>query len=216
MSFDSLKRVPEPTLRRLPLYLHLLRDLEKGGRRVVSCSFIGRELQLDPTQVRKDLAATGIVGRPKIGYEITPLIDAVSGFLGFNNVKDAFLVGVGNLGQALLGFDRFNRYGLNIVAAFDRSPEKVGTEVHGKPVYALDKISNLATRMKIQLGVLTVPADAAQSAADALVSGGVRAIWNFAPVALDVPDAVIVQNEDLFASLAVLSNKLAEAKAVVA
>lgn len=216
MTSDALKHVSEPTLRRLPLYLHLLRELRDNGRPVVSCSYIGQKLQLDPTQVRKDLAATGIVGRPKVGYEVDALVEAVSHFLGFDNVKDAFLVGAGKLGQALLGFTRFNRYGLNLVAAFDADPEKVGREVAEKPVYALERLPALARRMKVRLGVLTVPADAAQAAADLLVSGGVRGIWNFAPVALEVPEGVTVQNEDLFASLAVLSSKLADANKVVA
>lgn len=213
MSNDPLKAVPEPTLRRLPLYLHYLRDLQAAGRPVVSASHIGRDLQLDATQVRKDLAATGIVGRPKIGFEVDPLVERIAEFLGFNNVKDAFLVGAGGLGGALLNFERFNRYGLNIVAAFDTDPEKVGTRIGDKPVYHTQKLPNLAKRLKIQLGILTVPADTAQPAADLLIAAGVRAIWNFAPAPIEAPKGVIVQNEDLFASLAVLSNKLSESAA---
>jgi redox-sensing transcriptional repressor len=195
------------------MYLHYLRRLQAAGRPVVSCSHMGRDLQLDPTQVRKDLATTGAVGRPKIGFEVDPLVRRIGDLLGFNKVKDAFLVGAGGLGGALLGYQRFNRYGLNIVAAFDNDPAKIGRPVADKPVYPLDKLSDLARRLKIQLGILTVPAAAAQEAADRLVAGGVRAIWNFAPVALDLPADVIVQNEDLFESLAVLSNRLAESVA---
>lgn len=210
MTVATLKGVPEPTLRRLPLYLHYLREIQASGRPCVSASHIGRDLQLDGTQVRKDLAATGIVGRPKIGFNVNALVERIGDFLGFNNVKEAFLVGAGGLGGALLSFDRFNRYGVDIIAAFDVDEDKINTTVANKPIFPLEKLSDLAQRMKVQVGIITTPAEAAQEAADLLVSGGVRAIWNFAPVSLDVPEGVIVQSEDLFASLAILSNKLAE------
>jgi redox-sensing transcriptional repressor len=180
---------------------------------VVSCSYIGAQLGFDPTQVRKDLAVTGVTGRPKVGYEVPALIDAIESFLGWNNLRQAFLVGVGSLGAALLGYDRFNRYGLSIVAAFDSDPQKIDQEIHGKPIVAMEKLADLAQRMHVHLGILTVPAEAAQECADAMIRGGIRAIWNFAPITLDTPDDVIVQNEDMFASLAVLSSKLAEQSA---
>jgi redox-sensing transcriptional repressor len=211
MTGEVIKGVPEPTLRRLPLYLHYLRTLQASGRPVVSASHMGSDLQLDATQVRKDLAATGVVGRPKIGFEVEALVRRITEFLGFNNVKDAVLVGAGHLGRALLEFERFNRYGLNIVAAFDNDPAKIGQCISDKPIYALEKLPDLAQRLRVQLGILTVPAEAAQSCTDLLVAGGVQALWNFAPVTLETPAGVIVQNEDLFASLAVLSNKLVEA-----
>lgn len=208
---SGVRRIPVPTLRRLPSYHHFLHGLRGRGREVVSCSHIGRELRLDPTQVRKDLAATGIVGRPKVGYQVGELIDAIEAFLGWNNVTDAFLVGVGSLGTALLRHQTFNHYGLNIVAAFDADPGKVGTSIQGREVFSVDKLPSLAARMHTQIGVITAPAEAAQAVADLMFEGGIRAIWNFAPVALKSPESVIVQNEDLFASFAVLSSKLTAA-----
>lgn len=210
---EQLKSIPEPSLRRLPSYLHLLRTLRTRGRPVVSCNYIGEALDCDPTQVRKDLAVTGVAGRPRVGYEVPALIEAIETFLGWNNVRQAFLVGVGHLGTALLGYDRFNRYGLSIAAAFDRDPAKVGCEVNGKFVLPMEKLPDLARRMHVHLGILTVPAEAAQACADALIAGGVRALWNFAPARLEVPPDVLVQNEDMFASLAVLSSKLAGGRA---
>ena len=204
------KRVlPEPTLRRLPLYLHLLRKLEVLGRPAVSSSHLGEELGLDPTQVRKDLEATGIVGRPRVGYDVALLIDAIESALGWNNVRQAFLMGAGNLGQALLGYGRFREAGLEIVAAFDRDAGKIGTEFHGKQVLPITKLPNLAKRMHVMVGILTVPPEVAQSAADELVEAGILAIWNFTPVRLRVPEGVIVQNEDLYSGLATLTQKLA-------
>lgn len=201
--------IPEPTLRRLPNYCHFLRRLVQQGVEMVSCTQIGQALSLDPTQVRKDLALTGVVGRPKVGYQARELCARVEDFLGWNNTQDAVLVGVGSLGTALLGYKPFAQNGVCIVAAFDSDPEKVDTLVHGTPVFHLEKLPNLVDRMKIRVGILTLPADVAQTVCDLLVLCGVRAIWNFAPTALVVPEGVIVQNENLFSSLAVLSSKLA-------
>jgi redox-sensing transcriptional repressor len=177
--------------------------------RQVSCSTIGRDLNLVPVQVRKDLQYTGIVGKPKTGYSVPELILAIESFLGWNNVNEAFLAGAGNLGTALLGHERFSRFGLQIVAAFDTDPRKIGQWIHGKAVLPLDKLSDLAKRMSIHLGIITAPAEEAQSVADEMVKGGILAIWNFAPVRLKLPAGTIVHNEDLYSSLASLSWKLA-------
>lgn len=204
-------RVPEPTLRRLPSYHHLLAEFLRDGAKSVSCNVIGRALNLDPTQVRKDIALTGIEGKPKVGYDIVDLIRAIENFLDWNNPKPAFLVGVGHLGQALLGYPQFNRYGIDIVAAFDIDPRKAHTNVHGREILPLDRLANLARRLQVRIGILAVPAEAAQYVADQMVAGGIRAIWNFAPAGVSVAPGVVVENEDFFASLAVLSNRLSTA-----
>lgn len=204
------KSAPEPTLRRLPSYYRFLTDLARAGRGLVSCTHIAHEFGLDPTQVRKDLAVTGIVGKPKVGYEVPVLVLAIRRFLGWDNVTEAFLVGAGSLGTALLGYEGFKDHGLNIIAAFDVEESKVGRKLHGRQVLPLSKLPNLAQRMHIHLGIITTPAAAAQEAADLLVEGGIKAIWNFAPAGLKVPPGVIVENQQLASSLAVLSSKLAE------
>ena len=170
---------------------------------------IGADLNLVPVQVRKDLQYTGIVGKPKTGYSVTELIQAIETFLGWNNVNEAFLVGAGNLGTALLGHERFSNFGLRIVAAFDTDPQKIGQWIHEKMVLPLDKLADLAQRMSIHLGIITAPAEYAQSIAEEMVKGGIQAIWNFAPVRLKAPAEIIVLNEDLYSSLASLSWKLA-------
>lgn len=202
------KTVSEPTLRRLPLYHRFLETWHASGHETVSCTDIGNDLDLDPTQVRKDLEAIGASGRPRIGYVLSKLKSELEAFLGWNNVNEAFLVGAGSMGSALLGYRRFEQCGLKIVAAFDLSPAKIGTTVHGKHVLALARLPNLAQRMHILLGIITVPATEAQAVADLMVAGGIRAIWNFAPIRLHVPESVIVHNEDLYCSLATLSQKL--------
>jgi redox-sensing transcriptional repressor len=201
--------IPQPSLRRLPQYHHYLVDLAAKGISQVSCSVIGRDLNLVPVQVRKDLQYTGIIGKPKIGYSVSELVQAIETFLGWNNVNEAFLVGVGNLGTALLGHERFSKFGLRIVAAFDTDPAKIGQWIHEKAVLSLDKLADLAPRMSIHLGIITTPAEAAQEIADEMVKGGIQAIWNFAPVKLKVPEHIIVHNEDLYSTLASLSWKLA-------
>jgi redox-sensing transcriptional repressor len=184
-------------------------ELEAKGISRVSCSAIGLDLGLVPVQVRKDLQYTGIIGKPKTGYSVPELIRAIETFLGWNNINEAFLVGVGNLGTALLGHERFSKFGLRIVAAFDTDPGKNGKWIHEKAVLSLDKLADLAPRMCIHLGIITTPAEAAQTVADEMVKGGIQAIWNFAPVKLRVPEHIIVHNEDLYNSLASLSWKLA-------
>jgi redox-sensing transcriptional repressor len=201
--------IPQPSLRRLPQYHHYLVELEAKGIIQVSCSMIGRDLSQIPVQVRKDLQYTGIIGKPKTGYSVAALILAIETFLGWNNINEAFLVGAGNLGTALLGHERFSKFGMRIVAAFDTDPAKIGQWIHDKAVLPLEQLSDLAPRMSIHLGIITTPAEVAQSVADEMVKGGIQAIWNFAPVKLKVPDYIIVHNEDLYNSLASLSWKLA-------
>ena len=211
MAPDTAKAVPEPTLKRLPLYHRFLKEWRQAGKESVSCTDIGEELKLDPTQVRKDLEAAGISGRPRIGYATTAVVDGIELFLGWKKVSEAFLVGAGSMGSALLGYRKFEECGLKIVAAFDRDPGKIGRKIHGKHVLALDKLADLTRRMHILIGIITVPAAEAQAVADVLVAGGVRAIWNFAPIRLRVPEHLILHNEDLYCSLASLSQKLAQA-----
>ena len=207
------KTVSEPTLRRLPLYHRFLEELQPSGREYVSCTDIGLDLKLDPTQVRKDLETAGIEGRPRVGYVLASLLDQLEEFLGWKNVNEAFLVGAGSLGSALLGYRRFEQCGLKIVAAFDTAAARLGTRIHGKHVLPLSKLVDLTRRMHIQIGIITVPAPAAQEIADLMVAGGMRAIWNFAPVRLRLPEHIIVHNEDLHCSLAALSQKLAQSLA---
>jgi redox-sensing transcriptional repressor len=186
--------------------------LREEGRTAVSCTLIAEDLNLYPTQVRKDLAATGIVGKPKVGYDVSELIESIETFLGWNDTHNAFLVGVGSLGAALIGYPGFERYGFDIVAGFEIDPQKVGTVVRGKRILDVDKLPGLAARMHVHLGIIAVPATIAQVIADVMVRGGIRAIWNFAPVGLQVPEGVVVQNEDLASSLAVFLQKHALAE----
>jgi len=201
--------VPEPTLRRLPSYYHYLVRLREKGQEMISAAQIGEDLGVHHTQVRKDLAFTGSQGRPKIGHRVADLVASIETFLNWNNATDAFLVGVGHLGTALLGYAGFERAGVKIVAAFDTNPRMVGKKIQGVSVLPLEKLPDLARRMHISIGILTVPAEAAQEVADLMIGSGIQAIWNFAPTVPDVPAGVIIENVALYSSLGVLSRKLA-------
>ena len=155
-------------------------------------------------QVRKDLASVSHSGRPKVGYQREALIDDIEQFLGYDNTTDAVLIGAGKLGLALMAYSGFDAYGLNIQAAFDVSPAMEKTE-DGQPIYHISKLTHYCKLHKVLMGIITVPAAAAQEVADQLIAGGVKAIWNFAPTHLDVPPNILVQNENMATSLAVLS-----------
>ena len=177
---------------------------------MVSATKIAVFTDVHMTQVRKDLAYTGVVGTPKVGHKIDELISAIEQCLNWNDASSCFLVGVGHLGKALMGYSELSRKGLRIIAAFDVNPELAGTELHEIPIYNVDKLSNLLNRLHIHIGIITTPADAAQEVADLLVANGVIAIWNFTPAKLNLPEEVIVENIDMSSSLAVLSRRVAE------
>ncbi len=200
--------IPEPTLKRLPYYYKFIQGQREARRDFVSCTTLAEALGLNPIQVRKDLQATGAVGRPKVGYHVETTLDAIEECLGYHNTQDIFLVGAGHLGQALLAYPGFAEIGFNLVAAFDADPAKVGREVAGKPILEASRLSDLVRRMHIQIAILAVPAAAAQMVTDTLVRAGIRAIWNFTPTRLAVPREVLVQDENLLASLSVLSKQL--------
>ena len=195
----------------MPAYLRFLKEKEKAGERTISSTAIAEELNLNAVQVRKDLAIiSSVAGKPKLGFEISDLIADINRFLGYDNVTDAVLVGAGGLGRALVGYGGFKNYGLNIVAAFDSSPELIGKKFVGVQVYDAADIAKLVRRMNVKIGIIAVPQGAAQQVADDLIEGGVRAIWNFAPANLNLPSNIAVKNEDMAASLAILSMRLAE------
>lgn len=206
----EIANISRATIGRMPSYLRFLKEKELAGERTISSTAIAEELNLNAVQVRKDLAViSSVAGKPKLGFEIADLIADINCFLGYDNVTDAVLVGAGGLGRALVGYGGFKNYGLNIVAAFDSSPELIGKSFGGVQVFDAAETSRLVRRLNVLIGIIAVPKEAAQQVADELVEGGVRAIWNFAPTHLVLPQNVAVKNEDMAASLAILSKRLA-------
>lgn len=206
---NTLKIDKLPTVRRFPAYLHILRKLAREGKTFISSSQLAQMKNIEPILVRKDLELTGISGTRKIGYHIPDLIRAIENYLGWGDTLDTFLIGVGQLGTALLAYKELEKHGHQIVAAFDRDAAKIGKKVHGVPVFDVAKAPELLGRMDVHLAILTVPDEEAQQVADLLVRSGIRGIWNFTSTILDVPEGVITQKEELLSGLAVLSMKMA-------
>ncbi len=205
---ESVQRAGIACVKRLPAYLQLLRVLQAEGREYVSGTVLASTHRLEPVIVRKDLAVTGVVGTPRRGFPVGELIQAIERFLGWQHQTKAVLVGVGNLGAALLGYRGFENYGLRITGAFDRDPAKVGKWIQGRKVQPLSRLPAFVKRDDIRLGVLTVTAEAAQETADLMIQAGIRGIWNFTPVNLKLPEGVVSQKEDLAEGLALLSRRL--------
>lgn len=201
--------VPEPALRRMPCYLAYLKLEHRRGSKYVSSTLIARDNGVDPTQVTKDLSYTGISGKTRVGYEVEPLIEALEGFLGFTQMDNAYLFGAGSLGTALLHDHGLVQYGLKIVAAFDVNPLVIGKEIGEVPIYHVDEFKNKKDH-GIEIGILTVPTENAQSVAQIMIDNGIKAIWNFTPVRIVVPDNIVIQNTSLYAHLAVMFNRLKE------
>ena len=204
---DSMK-VPEPTLRRLPWYLSNVKLLRKKGERFVSSTQISKEINIDASQIAKDLSYVNISGRTRVGYEIDTLIAVLEDFLGFTNIHTAFLFGVGSLGGALLRDSGLNHFGLEIVAAFDVNPDLVGTTLNGIPIYHSNDFEKKMREYDVNIGVLTVPIEIAQTITDTRVAGGIKAVWTFTPFRIRVPEDIVVQNTSLYAHLAVMFNRL--------
>ncbi len=204
----KVKQVPEPTLRRLPVYLYFLEKVREEGCLSISAPVIGKALSFDPTQVVKDLAVTGVKGKPKVGYNTYELIHSLEAYLGFNRTNEAFLIGAGNLGSALMAYQQHQSLGIKIIAAFDTDSKKIGKQIGGIHVLDYNKLFHLSERLNVQIAILTTPNKVAQDVAEDLVNCGIRAIWNFTSAILDLPDNIIVQNTSMSAYSAVLLSRL--------
>ncbi len=201
-------KVPEPTLRRLPWYLSNIKLMIEKGEQYVSSTQISKEINIDASQIAKDLSYVNISGRTRVGYNIDALIEVLESFLGFTNMHKAFLFGVGSLGAALLRDSGLHHFGLEIVAAFDVNPELVGKDLNGIPIYHSDDFEAKMKEYDVNIGVLTVPINIAQEITDKMVDGGIKAVWNFTPFRIRVPENIVVQNTSLYAHLAVMFNRL--------
>lgn len=192
------------TVSRLPVYLRYLRGEEAKGVAFISSSAMARDLGFSAVGIRKDLAiVSSEQGKPRIGFEVDKLIADIEKFLGYDVWTSAVIVGTGALGRAILTYDGFENYGIHVIAGFDTAPEKIGA-VAGKPVYPVERLLEVVKRFNVRAGVLCVPRTSAQKACDYMIQAGIRAILNFTPVYLRVPDTVTVKYEDLAVSLAAL------------
>jgi redox-sensing transcriptional repressor len=202
--------VMKSTLSRLPLYYSYISKLESEGVESVSSVLLAQHLNLNPVLVRKDLAqVSSVAGHPRTGFEVKQLLVDIDNYMGYNKLDEAILVGVGSMGRILLTNSKFAKFGLNIVVGFDKDPYLCGLQLEGKHILPMEKMESLVQRMGIRIGIITVPDDQAQDVCDQMVKCGIKAIWNFAFVPLKVPEDVLVKNENLPSSLAVLAHNLA-------
>ncbi len=201
------RSIPKATLGRLPLYLRFL-ESKRAESKTISATAIAKELGLGDVQVRKDLGAVSGFGKPKVGYNTDDLINQLEGCLGQNNLCKAVIVGAGKLGRALLDYNGFEEYGLEIAAAFDTDTSKLESQSGSKPIYPMSDFENFCFREGIKIGIITVPQSAAQSVCDLMAKCNISAIWSFAPIALRAPDGIVLRQENLALSLAHLNKQV--------
>ena len=202
------RKVSVQTIQRLPRYYQYISYLRKQGTRYVSSLRLSQQTYVEATQVRKDLTSIGHTGKPKVGYEIIQLMTTIENYLGLRDIEDAVLIGVGHLGTAIVQYSGFANYGLRIKAVFDADPVKIGTHIQGRVIQDYANVGQYVRDNNIPIGILTLPAAGAQEATDVLVENGIKAIWNFSPINLHVPDRVIIKNENLAFGLAILKHRL--------
>lgn len=200
--------IPKAVLKRLPIYLSYLRNLDNQENEYISATILADALEMGEVQVRKDLATVSSNGRPKVGYLVQDLIEDLELYLGCKENNKVVIVGVGHLGRALLAYDGFRDSGFEIIAGFDTHKEIINQEIFGKKVLPMTDFSTLCKDENVKIGILTVPEESAQQVCDLMVKSNIKAIWNFAPIRLQVPQDIIVQNENLSSSLIMLSKYL--------
>lgn len=205
---NSTNGIMKTTMNRLPLYYNFIIEKQRENLQNVSSAMIAKSLKLNNIQVRKDLASiSSIPGKPRVGFDVETILNDLERVLGCKNLDEVILVGVGRLGRTLLNYNGFRKYNLDIVASFDVDKDKVGAVINGKPVFGIETLKSFVEEHDIKIGIITVSGNAAQKVCDMLVDAGIKAIWNFAPVHLELPDGIIIKHENLAASLALLTQR---------
>ena len=202
--------VTKATLGRLPQYLQFLNGLPPGQYDHISATTIARMLSLGEVQVRKDLAAVSGLGKPKVGYRTSELIKDLEDALGCKKLTPAILVGAGKLGRALLDYNGFEEYGVQITAAFDCNEQVLRMNKTSKEILPISSLKKYCTENGIRIGIITVGSGSAQDVCDQMLEAGITAIWNFAPCQLKVPDNVLAKQENLALSLAHLNSQISK------
>jgi redox-sensing transcriptional repressor len=188
--------IPEGVIERLPAYLNVLLQLRATGEPTVSSARLGELARVNPAQIRRDLTHFGSFGRRGIGYDVTTLIERIQHILGSDHVHRLALVGAGNLGSAIASYGGLSKHGFIVSAIFDTDPAKIGGRIGEVPILDMKDLEPVIKRQGIAIGVLAVPPEAAQSAADRLSAAGIRVLLNYTPVMVQVPETVTLHNTD--------------------
>ena len=202
--------LPEPTIRRLPWYLSYVRMLDNMNVGYVSSTQISKELNVQSSQIAKDLSFLDIRGKTRIGYEVRSLVTSLEDFLGFNRHHDAVVIGTGSLGTALMQDHGLEHYGLNIVAGFDVRGDVIGKQLGGVPVFNIADLTSWQQEHGVSIAILTVPVEKAQETADLAIASGMTALWNFTPYRIKAPEGVVIANTSIYAHLAIIYNRMQE------
>jgi len=210
MTPTNVSSAPLPIIRRLSIYHHILLTLKLQRIETISSTKLSEMVGYTPILVRKDIEATGLTGKPKTGYNVVDLLQAINQFVGWSTEKPAILIGAGNLGSALMKYAWMSEHGMRFIAAFDSNPAHANILINNIPVYAMNYFETFMSEHKVDIGVVTVPAVAAQQVIDLLVAQGIKGIWNFSNAHPKVPEGVIVENAVFTLSLAVLTRRLRE------
>lgn len=197
--------ISKATIDRLPLYFRTLRLANEEGIDIISSEELGKRLGITPEQIRKDLASFGQFGKKGVGYYVGELKRNVGEILGLDHHWNIAVIGIGHLGAALANYQNFVSLGFNLVALLDKDPRVIGTKVNRVEVEPIDDLARIVRERSVHIGIIAVPAPFAQSVADQLVKAGVKGIWNFAPVKMQVPESMHIVNEDLSVGLSSLS-----------
>lgn len=200
--------LPEPTLRRLPWYLAYVRLLDNLHVETVSSTQISKELNVDASQIAKDLSFLNIKGKTRIGYDVHSLVKELDNFLGFKKKHSAIVIGAGSLGAALMQDVGLTQYGLNIVAGFDVDSKVIGSSVCNIPIYDIEELAERQKQYNASIAILTVPVEHSQAAADIAITSGIKAIWNFTPFRIKAPANIVIANTSIYAHLAIIYNRM--------
>ncbi|MDR3182646.1 MAG: redox-sensing transcriptional repressor Rex [Planctomycetaceae bacterium] len=207
--FSINSPVSRPGVRRLPMYLRFARKMRDKGKARLSCAQISNALGGLAVQIRKDLAITGLQGKPKIGYEVDQMIDSIEKFLGWDEPIVSILIGVEYLGEAILTFQILHDYGLRVVAAFSDNPQKIGTTIGYTPVYSRDKLAEEGNKTNAAVCILAADETLVQEATDlALQVKSIQGVWNLSPVKPNLPPHIEYEEVRLGGSLALLTSKI--------
>lgn len=191
------KKISEKVINRLTLYHCILQDFITKGEEYISSKQIATLLNIDDSQVRKDINILNNSGKSRVGYIVKELKTSIEKTLGFSKTKKAFIIGAGNLGMALAKYDNFTSYGLNILALFDNDETKIGKEINSKRILNIEELPKFATEHSVEIAILTVPGKYAQKTAEFITKSNIKYIWNFTPTVLEVPSGIQVWNENL-------------------
>ncbi len=205
---DRHPYVPEPAIGRLPWYLACVSKMRADGVEYASSTAISHQLNVDASQIAKDLSYLNIKGKTRIGYDVARLEEGLNDFLGFHRCHRAVMMGVGSLGRALITDSGLSRYGLDIVAGFDIDPDVTGTDINGIPVYDISRLTDMRSELGAEIAIIAVPASEAPEVARLCIESGIKALWNFTPFHIKASPDITIQNTSIYAHLAVMYNRM--------